>query len=54
MDFLKGMGAGLLLGACFGMAVLPGKKLRPRKRRLCRAVRAMGRMVDELGGALGM
>ena len=45
MNFLKGMGCGLIAGACAGMAFAPGR-LR-RKRKISRAVKAMGQMIED-------
>ena len=47
--FWKGMGAGLLLGACVGMAAAPKKQ---RKRSIGRAVRAMGQLIEEVSSAI--
>ena len=48
MGFLKGMGAGLLVGACVGMVVAPDK--RARKRQIGRAVKAMGQIMEDFSG----
>ena len=51
MNFLKGMGAGLLLGACVGMVVAPDKK--SGKRRIGKAVKALGQMIEDVSCAIG-
>lgn len=51
MNFLKGMGAGLILGACVGMAVAPDKKT--GKRRFGKAVKALGQMIEDVSCAIG-
>ncbi len=48
-QFWKGMGAGMLLGACVGMAALPKAS---RRRRIGKAARTMGRLIEELGSVV--
>ena len=50
MDFLKGMGAGLVVGACVGLTVLPDRKA--RKRQVGRAVKAVGQIIEDVGAAV--
>ena len=51
MNFFKGMGAGLLVGACVGMVVAPDKKA--GKRRFGKAVKALGQMIEDVSCAIG-
>jgi len=50
-NFLTGMGIGLALGSAIGAAATSGKK--PRKV-VGRAIKTVGRIVDELGDAMGL
>ena len=50
MDFLKGMGAGLVVGACVGMTVLPDHK--SRKKQIGRAVKTVGQIIEDVGAAV--
>ena len=50
IEFLKGMGAGLMVGACVGLTVMPPR--RKGKRQLKNAVRAMGQVIEDIGGAM--
>ncbi len=50
--FIKGMGAGMVLGVCAGMA-LSGDKRR-NKKMIHRAVRSMEDMVERMSDAVGM
>ena len=52
MKFLKGMCAGLMVGACIGMVVAPESK--SYKRKVDRAVRGLSSKLEELGEMLGM
>ena len=52
MDFLKGMGAGVVFGAALGMVLAPDK--RSGKKRLSRMFRAAGDVIEDLGGAIGL
>lgn len=52
MNFLKGMGAGLLVGACIGMTVAPDKK--SGKKMLSKAVKAVSTMAEDIGDILGL
>lgn len=51
-SFLKGMGAGLMVGVCVGVTMTADK--RRSKKMINRAVRNMGDMMDRLSDALGM
>ncbi len=51
MDFLKGMGAGMMVGAALGMVIAPDK--RSGKKRLSKIFRAAGDVIEDLGGAIG-
>ena len=51
MNFLKGMGAGLMVGAALSLVLYPDKK---RSRRLGKMFRAAGDVVEELSGAIGL
>ena len=51
MDFLKGMGAGMMVGAALGMVIAPDK--RGGKRRLGKMIRAAGEVIEDLSGAIG-
>ena len=51
MNFLKGMGAGLVLGACVGMAVAPDKKT--GKRRFGKMVKTIGQVIEDISCAIG-
>ena len=50
MKFLKGMSAGLLVGACIGMAVAPETKA--RKHQVGGAVKAVGQAIEEFGNTI--
>ena len=50
MGFMKGMGAGLLVGACIGMTLAPDRKC--RKRQFGKAVKAMGRVIEDISDAV--
>ena len=50
MKFLKGMGTGLLVGACIGMAVAPDPKT--RKRQVGSTVKAVGQAIEDLGSSI--
>ena len=52
MDFLKGMGAGVVVGAALGMVMAPDK--RSGKKRLSRMFRAAGDVIEDLSGAIGL
>ena len=52
MRFLKGMGAGLIVGACMGMAVMPEKKT--GKKMMSKAVRAAENIVTDLSDIMGL
>lgn len=50
MGFLKGMGVGLIVGACIGMSVAPDKKF--RKRQVGRAMKAVGQVIEDISDAV--
>ena len=52
MNFLKGMGAGLMVGAAVGMLLSPDKKT--NRRRLGKMFRAAGDVIEDLSGAIGL
>ena len=52
MDFLKGMGAGMMVGAALGMALAPDK--RGGRKRLSKMIRAAGDVIEDLSGAIGL
>ena len=49
-DFFKGMGAGLVVGACVGLTVAPDHK--SRKRQIGRAVKTVGQIIEDIGAAV--
>ncbi len=51
-SFLKGMGAGLMVGVCLGFSLAADK--RHSKKMMHRVVRNMGDMVERMGEAMGM
>ena len=51
MKFLKGMGAGLMVGACIGMAVASDKK--SCRRMMSKAVKTVSGMIDNVGDWMG-
>ena len=52
MDFLKGMGTGVMVGAALGMLVMPDK--RGGKKRLSKMIRAAGDVIEDISGAIGL
>ena len=52
MNFIKGMGTGLIVGACIGMAVMPDKKR--GKKALGKAVKAVETIVGDVSDIIGM
>ena len=52
MNFLKGMGAGLMVGTALGMMLSPDKK--SSRRNLGKMFRAAGDMIEDFGSALGL
>ena len=50
MKFLKGMGAGLIVGACLGMTVASDNKL--CRRRVKSAIHTVERFLEDLGSSL--
>jgi gas vesicle protein len=53
MDFLKGMGAGMMVGAALGMVIAPDKR-GGGKKRLGKMIRAAGEVIEDLSGAIGL
>ncbi len=51
-SFVKGVGAGMAVGVCVGMALTMDK--RRSKKMIHRAVRSMEDMVDRMSEAVGM
>lgn len=54
MDFIKGMGIGVIAGATIGMAVVPKKKGTNAKSFAGKALRAAGDIVENISDAMGM
>ena len=52
MYFLKGMGVGLVVGACVGMCIAPDK--RKGKKMATKALRTLSDLVDEFSEAMGI
>jgi len=52
MNFLKGMGAGLMVGAALGMMLSPDKK--SSRRCLSKMFRTAGDVIEDFGSALGL
>ena len=52
MKFLKGMGAGLVIGACIGMTVAADKKC--CRRFVNRAMRTVGGVINDLSDWMGL
>ena len=52
MRFLKGMGAGMVVGACIGMAVATDKKRRSRF--LCSLGKTVNGLIDDVSDMMGM
>lgn len=52
MNFLKGMGAGLMVGAAVGLMLSPDRK--NSRRRLGKMFRAAGNVIEDLSGAIGL
>ena len=50
MKFLKGMGTGLLVGACIGMAVAPDPK--SRKHQVSKAFKTVGQAIEDMGNSI--
>ena len=51
-SFMKGMGAGLMVGVCVGFTLAADK--RRSKKMINRAVRSVNDMADRMAEALGM
>ena len=52
MDFIKGMGIGVVAGATIGMAIAPKKK--EHKGLAGKAIKAAGEIVENISDAMGM
>lgn len=52
MNFVKGIGVGLVVGSAIGMVMAPPKK--NEKTTLGRAVRAMGTVIDSISDSIGI
>ena len=52
MNFFKGMGTGLIVGACIGMATAPDKKR--GKKTLEKAVKAVETIVGDVSDLIGL
>ena len=54
MDFIKGVGVGVIAGATIGMAAAPKKKGSSSKSFAGNALRAAGDIVENISDAMGM
>lgn len=55
MDFIKGMGIGVIAGATIGMAAVPKKKKSPTAKSIAgKALRTAGDIVENISDAMGM
>ena len=52
MNFVKGMGAGMVVGTALGMMLSPDRK--NTRRRLGKMFRAAGNVIEDLSGAIGL
>lgn len=52
MSFVKGMGAGLIVGACVGMSLCADKKT--CKRKLGKTVKNIGEVIESVTDSLGL
>lgn len=52
MNFLKGMGAGLVVGVFLGVTMMPDKK--SCKRRVGKAIKTVGEIIEDISDAVGM
>ncbi len=52
MNFIKGMGAGIVVGACIGMAVAPDKK--SSKKALSKAAKAIENLAGDVADMIGL
>ncbi len=52
MNFVKGMGAGLIVGACVGMTLMPDKKR--GKRAISKAVKAVETILGDVSDVIGL
>ena len=48
--FFKGIGAGMLMGAAVGMAIMPSRRF--RKRKIGKAVKSLGQVVEDVMDAV--
>ena len=51
-NFIKGMGTGLVVGACIGMTCAPDKK--KGKKMLGKAMRAVSEVMDDVASVMGL
>lgn len=52
MKFLKGMGAGMVVGACIGMAMAVDKKRRSRF--FCNLGKTVNGLIDDVSDVMGL
>jgi len=52
VNFVKGMGVGLIVGSAIGMVVAPPRK--NEKTTVGRAIKAMGTVVDSIADSIGL
>lgn len=52
INFLKGVGAGVMVGAALGALLSPDKKT--SRKRLGKMLRTAGDVIEDLGGTLGL
>ncbi|MGN1001125.1 MAG: hypothetical protein ACI4PC_00005 [Oscillospiraceae bacterium] len=52
MSFMKGMGAGLVVGACVGMTLCADKKV--CKKKLGKTVKNIGEVIENITDSLGL
>ena len=52
MSFVKGMGAGLIVGACVGMSLCADKRC--CKRKLGKTVKNIGEVIENITESLGL
>lgn len=55
MNFVKGMGIGLVVGSAIGVAVAtPPKKMASGKSRVGKTLRAVGEVIENIGNSVGL
>lgn len=52
-DFLRGMGAGLIVGAAVGLAMTQKKKPGKQKGPFCKILKAMGDAIESISDTMG-